>query len=301
MPGAGDDVRITLDTAAFPDAGPISTTASLAPHYQMTMAPDADCGTTIPLTVKASYVDGADVSLFDISAGQNELVSAAADVPITIPPKTLVPVVSSIEITASVTPNDVDVEIHIDHADVSELVLTLVSPSGTRVVLHDQSGSGADINTVYDNQTQPDGPGSMSDFLGEPTDGTWTLEIQDLERGAGNQGTPAGTLDEWTLMLDTSQNPFCDPLDCGGDAIPGEVAPTMTVAIDGPDLRLDWPAVSGASSYRVWRSTSREFTEERFAGLSTGTSFVVTDGLDDPDPLVLYQVRAINSCNWEGP
>jgi subtilisin-like proprotein convertase family protein len=90
-------------------------------------------------------------------------------------------------------------------------------------------------------------------------------------------------------------------LDCGGDPLPREVAGTMTLGKESvTDLRFDWSAVSGASGYRVRRSDAADFVQSETVGESPTTSFTEPGGLNDPGN-GFYLVRALNSCEWEGP
>ncbi len=107
---------------------------------------------------------------------------------------------------------DVNVTVNIDHNRLSDLVLTLVSPSGTHVKLADGVGGAADdfINTKFDDSapisinvgTAPFSgsfhPEEMLlDFFAENPNGTWTLEVQDTLFGTN------GTLNSWSLELTT--------------------------------------------------------------------------------------------------
>ena len=88
---------------------------------------------------------------------------------------------------------DIDVQLNIDHTYVSDLVVRLISPSGTEVILISNScGSSENINAVFDDDALPfvcgSNPaisgtvkplGSLSSFYGESTLGTWTLEVSD--------------------------------------------------------------------------------------------------------------------------
>jgi hypothetical protein len=50
----------------------------------------------------------------------------------------------------------------------------------------------------------------------------------------------------------------------------------------------------------VWSSSSPDFATERIVGSALGTSVVEGNALADPATL-FYVVRAVNSCEWEGP
>ena len=94
---------------------------------------------------------------------------------------------------------------------------------------------------------------------------------------------------------------LCAPLDCGGDAVPTAVGPALTLAIESAtDIRLIWPGVPGAASYRVWRSADPQFATAEKVGSSTSTDLLIPGGVADPLNWY-YRVRAVNSCEWEGP
>lgn len=78
------------------------------------------------------------------------------------------------------------VNLNITHAKVSDITVTLTSPSGTTAVLaeHPTNGTGAGI--VF--QT------SANNFWGEDAKGTWTLTVTD------SVGGNVGTLNGWTLQ-----------------------------------------------------------------------------------------------------
>ena len=92
---------------------------------------------------------------------------------------------------------DMHLGVNIEHTYRGDLILTLTSPLGTAVTLHDSSG-GADDNlqTVYDFATDP-AEGTMDDFNGEEVAGTWTLNV--VDDGVGDTGQVL----EWVFWVDT--------------------------------------------------------------------------------------------------
>ncbi len=127
---------------------------------------------------------------------------------------------------------DLDASLDLIHADPSQLRVELTSPSGTTVVLHDQSGSGTDLVERYDDDpllggandgfgtTFPAGPGTLADFDGEPVAGDWTLTVQDLAPGE------EGSLRGWDLLVCPAA---CAPpfgLTCDSDCQTGDVTLT---------------------------------------------------------------------------
>jgi subtilisin-like proprotein convertase family protein len=297
IPEPGAQLRLTQDTAAYPDLPPDTTAESLSPHYRYTVAPDAACGTVVRLKAQTASSEGAGETSFEISVGQSHLDAPAPGLPLSIP-KTTPGVVSTNDVSQAFTIRDVHVAVDIAHGNVGELRVDLTSPAGTTVTLHNHSGEGtADLVTVYDRQRSPDGPGGMNDFNGQQAQGSWRLTVVDDRAGP----TPKGTLRAWTLELDATLPLSCTPLACGGDPVPGEVAPDMVLARENATgVRLSWSAVAGATAYRVWKSATPAFADEEFVGSTSETTFVDSEVPAEGETWY-YEVRAINSCEWEGP
>jgi subtilisin-like proprotein convertase family protein len=133
----------------------------------------------------------------------------STDTPIDIPDYTNAPSLISSTITIPPTlagcVTDVDVIVDITHTYIGDLIVELVGPGGQVVRLHDRSGGGTDnIFATYDQQggaTLPSGPGSLVDFNGSPIAGNWVLRVSD------NAGVDVGTLNTWTLKIQTTACP----------------------------------------------------------------------------------------------
>lgn len=92
---------------------------------------------------------------------------------------------------------DIHVGVRIRHTWRGDLEVGVTSPTGTTVVLHDNTGSMADdIMTVYDLATAP--AEALSALHGEDPTGTWTLNVVDSSTG------DTGTVLEWVVWV---QNP----------------------------------------------------------------------------------------------
>jgi M6 family metalloprotease-like protein len=86
----------------------------------------------------------------------------------------------------------VTVEVDISHSYIGDLRVSLVSPAGTEVVLHDRAGAQADeIKTTYTSATTA----RLANLAGQPLAGTWRLRIADME------GADVGKLNRWKLSL----------------------------------------------------------------------------------------------------
>lgn len=292
--GLNGTAQVTEGHAAYPDIPGFSSSTTLAPHYRLTVAPDAVCGSLIPFDLDLHHAGGASESAFNLEVGRSLFQVAAADVPRAIPGTGAT--TSMNPVNEPLTIGDVNVAVNISHQNVAELLVTLTSPAGTQVTLHSGSGAGANINAIYDAERPVDGPGSMSDFDGEQAQGTWSLMVRDVVSGA-----PAGTLQAWSLRIVPAGGALCTSASCGSDPVPAEVARTMTLRREnGSDLRLDWQQVPGAASYRIWRSASPDFAAQELAGSASGTSFLDSGGAAGADSQ-FFLVHAVNSCEWQGP
>jgi subtilisin-like proprotein convertase family protein len=271
----------------------------VAPHFELTVPPDVPCGTLIPFDVLAVHSGGSTVSSFDLLVGSTTLVLSSTDTPIELPTSSGTPTVSTLVIDDQVTAADVQAAVRIRHEDIGELRVVLTSPADVAVTLHNESGSGsADLDAVYDAERLPDGPGGMDFFDDQSIEGVWTLRVSDLV--PGSPITPAGTLEEWSLIVRPASGATCEPLECTGAPVSDPVQPEMRVELRGADLVFSWPALPGADGYRVWRSAGPEFAREELVGETAGLSLVQVDGFAEPANWY-YRVRAVNSCNWEGP
>lgn len=290
-------VAVTRDTATWPAIAAQGQAPSDAPHHRLTVDPQAACGTRLVLRLDAHSSAGDDAVSFPVDVGRVRKAYPAAGLPLSIPKKSSSGVTSTISVPDAFTLRSVSVSVDIAHGDVSELTVTLRSPQLTLVTLHANTGAGtADLVTTYDRDTAPDGPGTMADFVGQSSQGTWTLAAVD------NTGGPvgAGSIRAWSLDLEATTPISCSPLSCGSP-VPGEVPATMTIGEEsGTDVRLAWSAVPGAASYRVWKSATPDFAQESVVGTSTTVTFVDVGALVDGKD-AYYRVRAVNPCEWQGP
>ncbi len=197
---------------------------------------------------------------------------------------------------------EVDVTLDIFHQDPTQLIVELVSPQGTTVRLHDRSaGSGHGIETRFDRDTLPDGPGSMADFVGQSMQGTWTLRVQDVD---GSGVTTDGYIRPRTLHFTVEGAFDCTPQPCAQPTPTAAPDLRLTRAGSSPpfDLALSWSAVAGAG-YHVLQSVDPTFRSvvELIGTTTTETTFTAQDGAATTPALTFYQVRAVNSCHQEGP
>ncbi|MBW1809155.1 MAG: proprotein convertase P-domain-containing protein [Deltaproteobacteria bacterium] len=116
------------------------------------------------------------------------------DTPINIPDNNPSGITSIIHVAENAPILKILVEVDISHSYIGDLYISLTSPAGTVVVLHDNTGgSDADIHEIY----QP------SEFIGELSGGDWQLFIRD------DAGSDVGSLNYWTLSIDLVGEPPC--------------------------------------------------------------------------------------------
>ena len=86
--------------------------------------------------------------------------------------------------------NSLKAFVDIDHADEQALIISLTSPSGKEVVLHDKDGKGRFEATTFKGST-------MKGFRGESCNGNWVLCVKD------NHGKDkSGVLRMWKLFME---------------------------------------------------------------------------------------------------
>ncbi len=162
-------------------------------------------------------------------------------------------VTDSIYVTSTQSAYDLNLFVLINHINVSDLRITLISPAGTTIDLLPTSGTyaGNDIMTIFtmstDSLIKMDGTGlvapfshiikpvnSLWSFGGETITGWWKLSIQDVV--ANNKGYING----WGLKF--------------VDVVPVELT-TFTGTVQGSDIQLNW--------FTAAETNNRGFTIER--------------------------------------
>ena len=188
--------QVTQAVSVYPDL-PIGATGTNLVDYELTVDPDFVCGDPISLQLLVSYDGGvgpSTVLAFDLATGvpQGDSVSTTPD--LAIPDNTASGVTSTLIVsgTGAMVSSSVNVDVEITHTWIGDLKITLISPAGTYVVLHDQSGGSAeDIVGNYPLTLTPEE--SLAALIGEPLDGTWGLRVSD------NAGQDVGTLVSWGI------------------------------------------------------------------------------------------------------
>jgi subtilisin-like proprotein convertase family protein len=86
----------------------------------------------------------------------------------------------------------VEISVDITHTYIGDLKVTLVSPKGTSVILHNKFGAGQDdLKKTYSASLTPD----LEKLAGEPIEGKWTLKVADLGK------IDIGKLNRWSIKI----------------------------------------------------------------------------------------------------
>lgn len=184
------------DTTAPYTANWDSTTAADGQH-EITAEAFDDLGASTQTSVMVTVSNG-----MECSTG-----SYNSDTPMPIPDNDSTGITSTLSVSGGGQISALSVSLDITHTWRGDLRVTLISPTGTQVVLHDRTGSYRD-NLVLTDVAVPD-------VVGEDAAGTWSLKVQDLA------AYDTGTLNNWSIDVIA---------DCGGSG-GGDWS-----ASDAPDL-----------------------------------------------------------------
>ncbi|MDA8621300.1 S8 family serine peptidase [Psychrosphaera sp.] len=113
-------------------------------------------------------------------------VTYSNNVSVDIPDNTPEGITSVISVADPLTVFGSSSYINITHTYIADLIITLTSPSGTAVVLHNSAGGSADdIDQSF----------ATDAFNGEVATGDWTLSVSD------NYAADVGTLNNWSMTI----------------------------------------------------------------------------------------------------
>ncbi len=118
----------------------------------------------------------------------------------------------SMDINLGANVTGIEVYVDITHTYQGDLIVSLESPDGTSVTLHNRTGGSTD-NLIGWYPDDMDPAGNLDDFIGDLADGLWTMTISD------NAGGDTGTFNEWCLKITYAG----DPTDVAG-AVPQVLA-----------------------------------------------------------------------------
>jgi len=152
-----------LVVQALPDISPSATKFLLAATGTPTM--DDKNGFIRPMIDLAAALE----------AAERVAVSSETSIPIRRSPDS--PTVSSVLVDREGVVGHLDVLLDLAHPNPENLRLTLRSPNGIEVVLHDHTPAPNGIAGAYPNDLEPHE--SLGRFSGAPTQGLWTLIVDD--------------------------------------------------------------------------------------------------------------------------
>ncbi|MCB9558921.1 MAG: M4 family metallopeptidase [Kofleriaceae bacterium] len=179
------------------------------------------------------------------SVGCLDGVFASTDTPIGIPDNNSTGITSRITVSGTGNVGALELSLDITHTWRGDLVVTLVSPSGTSYTVSNRSGGSAD-NIILTNSL-------VSAFNGQAAAGVWQLKVSD------RAGQDVGTLNSWSLAI-SGDCQVPPPGGWSGSASPnlalvdnGQACTTLNVAGDGnaADVKLD------LAGTHAWRSILR--------------------------------------------
>ena len=109
-----------------------------------------------------------------------------------IPDHNPIGIIDSITVETSGTLTAISINVDLTHTYIGDLIIGLISPTGTEVILHNRSGASTiDLKTMFD-QTINAG---LNSLLGTPIQGDWQLVVKDMA------AQDIGTLNSWDLKL----------------------------------------------------------------------------------------------------
>ena len=286
---------VSVPLATWSGLPPGTMVESDAPHFELTVDESVPCGSVVAFDLEMSAANAAtEQARFSVQLGDPDR-DFLDDTDVPIPGETIDPLTATMVIDQDLTIAELDVSVEIGHNAAEELIVELTSPQNTTVRLHDRTPDQFGIDTRYDLETPPSGPGSMDDFTGESTLGTWTLSVEDV--GAAE----TGTLYEWTLHMSVTGGWDCVP-SCSAP-LPGEVSGLQLArSFEGSQLRIDfsWGTEPLAAGYNVLSSPVKTFDSNVETVGQTATTMLTVIDPALPD-VTFFQVRGTNSCALEGP
>ncbi|MBI5366214.1 MAG: S8 family serine peptidase [Planctomycetes bacterium] len=247
QPLAGVSVRLSgaaSATASTASNGRYTFPALAAGSY--TVTPQGSAWSFTP-TSRVIALNGVDAAGRDFTAVglPSAIYTRTETPPLPIPDENATGVSSTLVVGSAGTLTELNVYVRISHTYRGDLRVSLTSPAGTTILLHDQTGGSApNIDTWYDTLTAP--TQSLAAFNGQQVQGTWRLNVADL------WGQDVGTLDLWKLEAVTSAagGPVlaASPLSVAVSAVAGTAPAAVPLSIqNGGSGTLSWSASEGAS------------------------------------------------------
>ncbi len=264
-------VILIQNSSDYPDLWPGSTENNAA-LFSLHIPDSHSCGDLVELRLQITYTDGiqkTEEALLYVETGTQALSSSQSASPgIAIPDGNSFGITSQITFsgTGETVNRNVNIDINITHTWIGDLIVTLTSPSSTRVTLHNRTGG--DAENIVGNYPQNLTPfESLDAFVGEPLDGTWNLTVSD------NAGYDTGVLNSWAVSnFSTSCEPVADSCDINGDGV-----------IDLTDIILGLQVIAGENTATIFNPVA-DINNDDHIGISEVLCALRTVGMGLPAP-----------------
>ncbi len=254
LAGEGDHSGITV--SAIPNGGTVVTgpdgSFSFPGLYAGTYQIRASKQTWATQVAEVTLSDG------EILTDVNLVLTPTAEVEACSAPGTAIndydTITDVVTVDTAGTVSEVSVDLDITHTFQGDLIVSLMSPAGTSVVLHNRTGSGTD--NIVGNYPETLAPaGDLGAFVGEEMVGDWTLTVSD------NAGGDQGALNSWcvTIIFD-------------GGVVAVGVQPIEAVEANG-GMGLSWSYdVNLFDGFNVYRRIPGEVSERLNTQLLTSNT-----------------------------
>lgn len=255
LAGSANHSGITI--TATPNGGTTTTGAaglySLSGLYAGTYTVTAAKAGWATQVQEVTLAEGEDLTGVDfVLTSTSEVQSCSAP---SLPITDYNEVTDTITVAENGSVSSVEVFVDLTHTWRGDLIVTLTSPAGTPVVLHDRTGSSADnLYGWYPGELVP--AGDLGTLVGEEMSGGWTLAVSD------NAGGDTGTFNEWCLRIIYS----------GGVVAVGVEPMVASHAAGGTELSWEYdPAIAdGFNVYRRVPGASAERLNEQLLSSPDG-------------------------------
>ncbi len=194
-----------------------------------------------------------------------------------------------------------EVRLTLDHQQIGDLVVTLISPTGTRSVLIDRPGKmpgSTDAADRGDGATNLDYTLMTTLSRGEAAAGNWTLEVRDAATGQ------TGTLKSWTVTLTGKANEADEVFVYTDEFATLGVGTRATLTASGGYDAINTSAVSTNSVINLSPGTTSTIAGKALLLAATSTSVVDAFGGDGNDTItgsaadnLLFGGRGIDNIN----
>ncbi|OYX65072.1 MAG: hypothetical protein B7Y88_10390 [Sphingomonadales bacterium 32-64-17] len=186
----------------------------------------------------------------------------------------------SLSVSAGLLVEHAEVRLQLDHQQIGDLVVTLISPSGTRSVLMNRPGKtpgSSDAADRGDGATNLDYVFMTALSRGEAGGGTWTIEVKDAASGQ------TGTLKSWELTLTGKSGEANETFVYTDEFATLGTGTRATLTASGGTDAINASAVSTAMTINLNPGSTSTIAGKSLLLASTSTSVVNAFGGDGND------------------